>query len=245
MAGRLGSHADAIADPRAVEAAVLVGEDRTESGEDAESFLLGEICRDGNGTYVLINGISASPAGAVGLFVAYESGGLAPSLDDERRFLEGFPDGILMVADVYAQKIAFYKRSEDGIAPASVLMRERAQTQIAWRPRMSSSVMPPRSIISHTKHSKNRCAESSKADPRGMVPLDESVLITIVTSEDFDNSLLGWDVRETTVEPMRRAIFAVCTTEDVFPVLDSRMTRSLLAMMGVVISPTKWTSKPS
>ncbi len=64
-------------------------------------------------------------------------------------------------------------------------------------------------------------------------------------SETEARSLELLAVRDTTLVPMRLAMLAVWTTEDVFPVLERRIRRSFDVSMGVVISPTKCTSNPS
>ena len=122
--GRLGSSADAVVDPAAVEAAASAGEENAAAGKDTESFLSGELCSDRNGRFVSVAGTASSASGAVGIFASYEGGGTVPSPETEKRFLESFPDGILMVVDVYSCTVAFYRKSGEGLAPASVLMKE-------------------------------------------------------------------------------------------------------------------------
>ena len=126
MRSRLGSRAFAIIDPRAVEAAALRGEDMASEGKDSVTYLLGECCEDGNGVFLSIEGASLFPEGAVGMCVSYEEGGVSPSEETKARFLSMFPEGLLMVADVYARQVAMYRKEGGGLAPATALMRERS-----------------------------------------------------------------------------------------------------------------------
>ncbi len=126
MRTRLGSKADAVMDPRVVEAAAIYGEDETSDGKDAETYLKGPICRDSKGDFLSIEGVSLSPEGAIGMCVSYEDGGIEPMEHSRERFLSLFPDGILIVIDVYAHQVAMYKSEKGELVPASVLMRERS-----------------------------------------------------------------------------------------------------------------------
>ncbi len=124
MISRLGSRADAVVDPRVVEAAAIRGEDEASEGRDSETYLKGARQEDSKGSFLSIEGASLSPEGAVGMCVSYEDGG-TEVLDETRdRFVSMFPDGILMVIDVYAHQVAMYKAREGEIVSASVLMRE-------------------------------------------------------------------------------------------------------------------------
>jgi len=124
MRSRLGSKADAVVDPRVVEAVAIRGEDETSAGNDAETYLKGVRCEDPKGFFLSIEGASLSPEGAIGMCVSYEDGGIEPLDEAKEMFLSMFPDGILMVIDVYAHQVAMYKAEKGEIVPASVLMKE-------------------------------------------------------------------------------------------------------------------------
>lgn len=102
--------------------------------------------------------------------------------------------------------------------------------------------------MSATMPSNSRSAESSNTVPSGAMRRTSSLSGISMTSERSETSVRGQSavpVTQTILDPMRRAMLAVCTTEDVLPVKDIRMVRSSLPIIGVVISPTKCTSSPS
>ena len=86
---------------------------------------------------------------------------------------------------------------------------------------MSSSEIPSRDIISLTMPSNSSSAESSKTVPRGATlcsPSPSGTLITRETSETRVSGLPLVPVMQNISDPMRWAISAVCTTDDVLPV---------------------------
>jgi len=124
MRSRLGSKADAVMDPRVVEAAALYGEDEAAEGRDAETYLTGAVCEDSKGVFLSIEGVSLSPEDAIGMCVSYEDGGLEILDESREKFLSMFPEGILAVIDVYAHQVAMFRSENGEIVPASVLMNE-------------------------------------------------------------------------------------------------------------------------
>ncbi len=124
MRSRLGSKADAIIDPRVIEAVAIRGEDEAAEGRDAETYLTGAVCEDAKGRFLSVEGASLSSEDAIGMCISYEDGGLEILDESREKFLSMFSDGLLVVIDVYAHQVAIFKIKEGEIVPASVLMRE-------------------------------------------------------------------------------------------------------------------------
>ena len=114
--------------------------------------------------------------------------------------------------------------------------------------RRDASFCPVRSIMMDTIESNSTSAAPSKMVPRGAYFFlcssrdDESSRTMLLACPSLE---LGLPVMDMTVAPTLRTMFAVCTADMVSPVLETMITTSSLDTMGVVMSPTKWTSMPS
>lgn len=209
--GRMGTRADVLFGPNAM-AAIMEAADRS-SGRGG---LTGSVETDMNGSYRLVTGTGGAQ---VGMYFPSEGTAVTDAMVSELR--AEMESGVIVVIDPAAGELAVYIADGDGSRLASALMSERRRTQIAWRRRISSSVMLPRSIISETMPSNRRRAESSKTVPRGAILLTSSppgTSMTSDTSEVLTRGLPGSPVTQNILEPMRLAISAVWTTDDVLPV---------------------------
>lgn len=211
MIGRMGTGADAVFGPDAMASILDAAERSREHGG-----LRGSTESDPKGEFRVVLGAGDAEVGMYFVSEGTEAtGGIV------KEFSERFGDGILVVIDPDIGELAVYRAGPDGVRTASALMSERRRTHMAWRFRISSSVTPSSAMISATMRSNRRSAESSNTVPRGAIVRMSSPSGTSMTMEESLTCTRGQSavpVTQQTFEPMRPAIFAVCTTEDVLPV---------------------------
>ena len=159
MSGRMGTGAEAVFGRNAMIAIMDAAERAHGPGG-----LTGRVETDQKGEFRMVLGVGTPQ---VGMFFPSEGTEATDEMVAEFRKVMGA--GILVVVDHEIGELAVYSVGEDGCRMAPALMSERGHTHIAWRLRISCSVMPSRSMMSLTIPSNRIRAESSKTVPRGAV----------------------------------------------------------------------------
>lgn len=112
--GRMGSGADVVMTPVAVEFVLAAADD------DSGVRLTGSVESDANGTFYNISG----RGNVIGVSAVLREGGTTPDDDVLRSFTKAFPDGVLIVVDPYAGEFAVYVSESGSVRAASAVMSE-------------------------------------------------------------------------------------------------------------------------
>lgn len=181
MIDRMGTGADVVFGAEAM-ASILDAAERSR----VCGGLRGRVQGDDRGEYRVVLGAGDAE---VGMYFVSKGTSVDELMASE--FSRRFGCGVLVVIDPDIGELAVFISDSGGIRSATALMAERYRTQIAWRPRISSSVMPSSVMISATMRSKSRSAESSNTVPSGATARISSLSGTSITMETSDTWVRG------------------------------------------------------